>query len=182
MDKHYWKNAYRAYWDMAASKELAIKGFIERETGLAVEEVGLGAGSADYIVGSAGDNRLTRGDADLYVPTKDCYIEVTGPNVKMAFDRPLWVRPDKLRNTYRKRRDGVGKLHVIAHVLTQPNDEQVVRIIVLDDLFFDALIGGQAFPKVTPLIRGRRETYFELPPRHETICTLGAFVARLRAS
>jgi hypothetical protein len=106
MDKHYWKNAYKDFWEVAASKENKIKNIIENETGFKVLEIGLGAGSTEFVSGNASDNKLTKGDADLYVNEKECFVEVTGPNIKMDFNRPLWVRPDKLRNAYNKIQKG----------------------------------------------------------------------------
>lgn len=180
MDKHYWKDAYKDFWEIAASKEKKIKNIIEDETGYEVLEIGLGAGSSDFIEGDAKDNKLTKGDADLYVTDKECYIEVTGPNIKMDFDKPLWVRPDKLKNAYNKLKNNEGKLHVIVHVLVQKNNETVIRVIVLDNVFFDHLINKKSFKKVTPYIRGRSETYIELPPEHETIISLEDFIKRLK--
>jgi hypothetical protein len=161
MDKHYWKNAYKDFWEVAASKENKIKNIIENETGFKVLEIGLGAGSTEFVSGNASDNKLTKGDADLYVNEKECFVEVTGPNIKMDFNRPLWVRPDKLRNAYNKIQKGEGKLHVIVHVLIQ-------------------LITKKSFNKVTPFIRGREETYYELPPEHETIISLEDFISKLK--
>lgn len=180
MDKHYWKNAYEDFWEIAASKEKKIKKIIESETGYEVVEIGLGAGSTEFISGNANDNKLTKGDADLYVTEKECYVEVTGPNIKMDFEKPLWVRPDKLKNAYSKLEKGEGKLHVIAHVLIQRNDETVIRVIVLDKLFFEHLITKKSFKKVHPFIRGREETYYELPPEHETIISLKDFTQKLK--
>lgn len=180
MDKHYWKNAYKDSWEVAASKEKAIKNIIEKETGYEVVEIGLGAGKTEFIEGSANDNKLTKGDADLYVKEKECYIEVTGPNIKMGIKKPLWVRPDKLRNAYDKLKKGEGKLHVVVHVLTQPDNETVIRVIVLDSLFYDHLINNKSFNQVHPSINGREETYYEIPPEHETIISLEEFVQRLK--
>ncbi len=181
MDKHYWKNAYEEFWEIAASKENKIKNIIEQETGYEVIEIGLGAGSTEFIKGNAKDNKLTKGDADLYVLEKECYIEVTGPNIKMDFEKPLWVRPDKLRNAYNKLQAKEGKLHVIVHVLIQRNNETVIRVILLDELFFDHLITRKSFNKVNPFIRGREETYYELPPAHETIISLTDFIKKLKS-
>ncbi len=180
MDKHYWKNAYKDFWEMAASKEKKIKNIIESETGYKVIEIGLGAGSTKFIKGNAKDNQLTKGDADLYVTEKECFIEVTGPNIKMDFEKPLWVRPDKLRNAYNKLQKGEGKLHVIVHVLIQRNNETVIRVILLDEIFFEHIIKKKSFKIVTPIIRGQKEKYYEIPPEHETIISLKDFIKKLK--
>lgn len=175
MDKNYWKDAYKESWDAASTKEKSIKALIEAETGLKVVEVGLGAGTTDYISGSAKDHNLTKGDADLYIPEKDCYIEVTGPNIPMNFNLPLWVRPDKLKNTFDKLKAGKGQIHVVFHVLTEKGTNEIkIRVINLDKKFFD-FYNNNTFKVVNPTIRGRRETYIELPPEHEVILNLEEF-------
>ncbi len=179
-NKNYWKDAYKESWEAASTKEKAIKSLIEAQTGLSVIEVGLGAGTTDYIPGSAKDHNLTKGDADLYIPEKDCYIEVTGPNIPMAFSKPLWVRPDKLQNTFQKIKEGRGKLHVVFHVLTEVGNKEVkIRIIKLDKTFFGYL-NNNAFVMAYPTIRGREEKYVELPPEHEVILNLEEFFELLK--
>lgn len=174
-DKHYWKEAYKEFWDVASSKEKAIKNLIETQTGFEVIEVGLGAGTTTYISGDASDNDLSKGDADLYIPEKDCYIEVTGPNIAMSFHSPLWIRPDKFQNTARKIKEGKGKLHVVFHVLTEKGTDKIkIRVINLNRTFFHCLKNRQ-FKIVHPLIRGREEKYVELPPEHEVILTVDDF-------
>jgi len=180
MNKYYWKNAYQDYWNLASTKEKKIKFLVERETGLKLIENGLGAGSNDLVNGDAKDNGLNKGDADFYIEEKDCYIEVTGPNIKMDFDRPLWIRPDKLRNAYRKIQNHEGKLHVVVHVLEQLNSQTVLRVVVLNHVFFDHIIEKKSFKKVNPIIRGNKETYYEIPPIHETIISFEEFLKRLR--
>jgi len=64
--------------------------------------------------------------------------------------------------------------------LIQRNDETVIRVIVLDNTFFNHLIAKKSFTKVTPFIRGREETYYELPPEHETIISLEEFISKLK--
>ena len=67
MDKNYWKEAYKEYWEISSKKEIFVKELIESKTGFKTLEVGLGAGSEDFLSGSASDYGLTKGDADLYV-------------------------------------------------------------------------------------------------------------------
>lgn len=178
-NKNYWKDAYKDAWETASSKEKSIKKLIEDNTGYEVIEVGLGAGTTDYLSGSASDHGLTKGDADLYVPEKDCYIEVTGPNIPMAFEKPLWIRPDKIQNTFDKLKAGKGKLHVVLHVLTEKGTNEIkVRVILLDKIFFQ-FARDKEFPLVYPVIRERQEKYLELPPEHKVILTLDEFFTLL---
>ncbi|WP_145856854.1 hypothetical protein [Pedobacter suwonensis] len=176
-DKHYWKDAYKEFWDISSEKEKTIKSIIEKSTGMKVIEIGLGAGTADYIRGNALDNNLQIGDADLYIPEKDIYIEVTGPNIPLDFNLPLWIRPDKLNNTRAKLKSGKGKLHVVFHILTQKGTgKKIIRVIKLDEEFYKYLDAGH-FKIAKPFIRGRYENYIELPPEHVTILTLDEFLA-----
>ena len=47
MDKNYWKEAYKEYWEISSKKEIFVKELIESKTGFKTLEVGLGAGSED---------------------------------------------------------------------------------------------------------------------------------------
>lgn len=116
MDKNYWKEAYKEYWEISSKKEIFVKELIESKTGFKTLEVGLGAGSEDFLSGSASDYGLTKGDADLYVIVPDTYVEVTGPNISVKPEDTLWIRPDKVKNSFNKQKAGKGKLHVIVHI------------------------------------------------------------------
>lgn len=116
MDKNYWKEAYKEYWEISSKKEIFVKELIESKTGFKTLEVGLGAGSEDFLSGSASDYGLTKGDADLYVIIPDTYVEVTGPNISVKPEDTLWIRPDKVKNSFNKQKAGKGKLHVIVHI------------------------------------------------------------------
>lgn len=48
MDKNYWKEAYKEYWEISSKKEIFVKELIESKTGFKTLEVGLGAGSDFY--------------------------------------------------------------------------------------------------------------------------------------
>lgn len=52
MDKNYWKEAYKEYWEISSKKEIFVKELIESKTGFKTLEVGLGAGSEDFLSGS----------------------------------------------------------------------------------------------------------------------------------
>lgn len=43
MDKNYWKEAYKEYWEISSKKEIFVKELIESKTGFKTLEVGLGA-------------------------------------------------------------------------------------------------------------------------------------------
>lgn len=181
MDKHYWKDAYKDQWEAASKKEEAVKKLIENETGLEVQIVGLGAGTSGFIAGNATDNNLEKGDADLYITQTDSYVEVTGPNIPMQLEAPLWFRPDKFQNTEKKLLAGKGKLHFVVHVLDQRGTgNKVIRVINLNEYFFKKLKTG-SYPTVYPRIRGRQETYIEIPYNSDVILSFGEFIELLKA-
>ena len=104
MDENYWKDAYQDTWDESSKREKRLKVYLERLTGMKCEESGLGAGSSQYISGSAARNGYQKGDADFLIQGTSIYIEVTGPLVKTVQPTaPLWFRPDKLNNAIKNR-------------------------------------------------------------------------------
>ncbi|CDB81570.1 MULTISPECIES: hypothetical protein [Bacteroides] len=180
MDKNYWKEAYKEYWEISSKKEIFVKELIESKTGFKTLEVGLGAGSEDFLSGSASDYGLTKGDADLYVIVPDTYVEVTGPNISVKPEDTLWIRPDKVKNSFNKQKAGKGKLHVIVHIAKiKPNGNIAIRVIMLNKTFFEAC-RKKEFPLIQRNIRGLQETYLELPPKHETIISFEEFIALLK--
>ena len=40
MDKNYWKEAYKEYWEISSKKEIFVKELIESKTGFKTLEVG----------------------------------------------------------------------------------------------------------------------------------------------
>lgn len=181
-NKDYWKDAYQDFWDVASAKEKSVKQLIEKQTNFEVIIDGLGAGSTEYISGSAEDHGSVKGDADLYIPEKDCYIEVTGPMIAMSYDKPLWIRPDKIQNTWNKIQAKKGKLHVVFHILKEKGtNKTIIRVIKLDSLFFQHYITRKTFHEVNPIIRGRHEKYIEIPHEHEVIITLDDFFILLKS-
>ena len=66
MDENYWKDAYQDTWDESSKREKRLKVYLERLTGMKCEESGLGAGSSQYISGSAARNGYQKGDSPKY--------------------------------------------------------------------------------------------------------------------
>lgn len=97
-DKDYWKNDYFEEWDESSERERKFRSIIEKETGLELEPVGLGAESNEFISGSAEDNGYEKGGADYRVKGTNVYIEITGPLRPVPEGQPLWFRPDKFQN------------------------------------------------------------------------------------
>ena len=180
MDKHFWKDAYKEFWEISSQKEIFIKNLIEKETELKVHEIGLGAGSDAFITGNAKDNNFEKGDADLYVEGVEAFIEVTGPNIPMPPEATLWFRPDKLNNTYKKLNNGKGKLHILVHIQeVRGSSEKLIRGINLNSDFFARAKAG-AFQTITKNIRGRDERYVEIVSTDKSIISIGEIIDLLK--
>lgn len=175
MDANFWKDRYKDHWDKAAQKEKMVIDKIERETGKKVELYGLGAGSTEFLSGSASDHNFTKGDADLYIKDVDFFIEVTGPNIKVPPSAALWVRPDKIENALRKIRQGIGKGHFIVHVIERSDcDQTLIRVIpIIPELQF--------LSTINPRIRGTVETYKEIPSTYQNIMSFEEFISLIQS-
>lgn len=162
-NKNFWKDKYKDSWELSNKKEALVAELITEKTGMEVLTIGFGARSSEYIQGTAEENGFKAGDADLYVKNADAYVEVTGSNVPMFATSSLWVRPDKIRNSAEKLKNGQGKLHLIFHVveLKNQNGKKLIRCINLNKEFFDRLNSGK-FRKVAPVIRGSKEEFYEI--------------------
>ncbi|EHB91899.1 hypothetical protein [Alistipes indistinctus] len=171
MDYNFWKDRYKDSWNKAAKKEKMVIELIESRTGQKVELCGLGAGSNDYLSGSASDYNFTKGDADLHIEDSDFFIEVTGPNIKVNPSDALWIRPDKIQNALKKMEKGIGKGHFIIHVIERKDNSQtMLRVIPISPELMN-------FPTIHPSIRGTRETYKEIPATYDGIISIEDFVA-----
>lgn len=155
MDENYWKDAYKNTWDESSKREKRLMTYLEKLTGVVCSESGLGAGSSEYISGSAARNGYQKGDADFLIEGTNLYIEVTGPLVKTVQpSAPLWFRPDKLNNAIKNSNHDVFLAHHCMSV-------DLWRVIHVDDEFKKRFRSYQ-FKVVTPYIRGRRERYVEI--------------------
>ena len=155
MNENYWKDAYKNTWDQSSSRENRLKLYLEKMTGKTLSDNGLGAGSSEYITGSARKNGHQKGDADLVVNGTNIYIEITGPLVtSVKSTAPLWFRPDKINNAVKNYNHDVFFAH---HCMS----EDLWRIIHVDEEFKKRFLGNE-FGVVFPCIRGRKERYVEI--------------------
>jgi len=170
MDENYWKDAYQDTWDESSKRENRLKAYIEKLTGMKCEESGLGAGTSQYISGSAARNGYQKGDADLSIQGTSIYIEVTGQLVKTVQPTaPLWFRPDKLNNAIKNSEHDVFLAHHCMSV-------DLWRVIHVDQKFKQRFRNYE-FKVVTPCIRGRRERYVEIETNDRCIQDLDYLVA-----
>lgn len=170
MNENYWKDAYQYSWNESSRRERKLMAYLEERTGVKCEESGLGAGSSQYIPGSAARNGYQKGDADILIQGTNIYIEVTGPLVKTVQPtEPLWFRPDKLNNAIINIDHDVFLAHHCMSV-------DLWRIIHVDQEFKQRFRGYQ-FKVVTPYIRGRRERYVEIEANDRCIRNLDYLAA-----
>jgi hypothetical protein len=173
-DKNYWKDAYKNLWAKADEKERKVKEIIENLLGAKLTFYGLGAGSVEYIDGSAEENNQVKGDPDLYVEKYDTFIEVTGPMIKVSENAALWIRPDKVRNAINKIENKIGQYHFVIHVANLKSGITLYRAIRLDKTIEDSY-RENTIKYITPKIRGIQEKYLEIPHDHKTVFNLIEF-------
>lgn len=155
-DYNYWKDAYQSYWEIAKTKEDKVKEIVQKVCECECEFVGLGAGSAEYLPGSAKSQSFEKGSSDLHVCGTNIYIEVTGPNIDSVDEKAdLWIRPDKIE--YAK--SNSEKNCWIVHALKK---RPLLRVIHLNKDFLQQYENNK-FRIVHPKIRGRTETYIAIP-------------------
>jgi hypothetical protein len=173
MDENYWKEAYKNTWDQSSERENRLKAYLERLTGKNISDNGLGAGTSDYIVGSARRNGYQKGDADLVVDGTNIYIEITGPLVtSVKSTAPLWFRPDKVNNAVKNYHHDVFFAH---HCMSA----DLWRIIHVDEEF-KKRFRSYEFEVVYPYIRGRKERYVEIQVSDRCIRDLDYLIEYIR--
>jgi len=176
MNENYWKDAYKQTWGLAAAREKALSQFIKDETGLEVQTNGLGAGTEEYISGSAQQNGYTKGDADFCIPQFNVYIEVTGPLTdRVSIASALWFRPDKIENAIANIAHG-HKTFLVHHCPSQ----NLWRCIAINEAFAQMYKFKNEFPMVYPIIRGRTERYVSVSAHHRCIREIEYMVKYLK--
>lgn len=173
MNENYWKDAYQNTWDESSKREKRLMTYLEKMTGMKCSEYGLGAGSSQYISGSAAKNGHKKGDADFLIEGTNIYVEVTGPLVtSVQPTAPLWFRPDKLYNAIRNSNHDVFLAHHCMSV-------DLWRVIHVDQEFKQRFCEYQ-FPVVTRYIREKRERYVEIETTDRCVRELDYLVAYLK--
>lgn len=155
-DENYWKERYSDQWEASVVREREVQKRIEQDTGAEVELVGFGAGSTEYIRGSASRNGSECGGADLHVVGTTIFVEVTGPMQTQGQKSDLWVRPDKARSAWRHR------IERQTYVVHRDGAQGLWRVIPLGEELFAAL-QTREIPARSIEIRGATERYFCIP-------------------
>lgn len=168
-DSDYWKKKYSGTWDQSSAREERMKNFLESNFNVKVSESGLGAGTSDFITGSAANNGYNKGDADLHIENTNIFIEVTGPlSNYVQPSAPLWFRPDKIQNAI----NNISQHKtILAHNCPSAN---LWRYIIIDENFVNNYQNGK-YRIVNPTIRGVTETYVEIPVTDTSILTQQQF-------
>ncbi|MEO4007300.1 hypothetical protein [Flavobacterium sp. CAU 1735] len=176
MDSNYWKDRYKDSWDKAAQKEKMVIELIEAHTGKKVELYGLGAGTTDYITGSAQQNNSAKGDADLYLKDSEIFLEVTGPNIKVLPQDSFWIRPDKISNALTKIENGISKGTYVIHIIERKDvQDTLIRVIPITHELTQ-------FPTIKPTIHGTIETYIEIPSNYQGAMSIKDFIELIKSS
>lgn len=174
-DPDFWKKRYRPGWEASDRREREIIRRIKDEAGKVAVPVGLGAGSTEFLSGTAESQGYEKGGADLHVAETNVYLEVTGPQTdRVGHAEPLWVRPDKAKNAFDHRKDHETW---VVHWLEK---DGTLRVIHMDNGFF-ANIRNRVFPIVDRTIRGARERYVEIPANHGCVRPWSDLIERLRS-
>lgn len=173
MSENYWKDRYKETWDSASKRESATQEYIQRETGLQLENSGLGTGSSEYLSGSAASHGYSKGGADFRILGTNIEVEVTGDLTgKVDASQDIWIRPDKIQ-------DAINNPAIEKWVVHHLAKDQTVRAISLNEDFLDRYSKG-GFKIVRPKIRGTVETYVALPASDKAVQPMSGFVDRLR--
>ncbi|MEY8516908.1 hypothetical protein AALC25_08265 [Lachnospiraceae bacterium 29-84] len=173
MDENYWKDAYQDTWEKSSTREKWLMDYLEKVAGVKCQESGLGAGSSNYISGSAARNGRQKGDADFVIEGTNIYVEVTGPLVEsVQSSDPLWFRPDKLNNAIKN----VTHEVFLAHHCMSADLWRVIHV----DQEFKQRFREYGFKVVTPNIRGRKERYVEIKTSDRCIRKLDDLVAYIK--
>jgi hypothetical protein len=173
-DPNYWKRRYQQLWAASASKEQTITKLLEEATGRSIQIVGFGAGSKDFLDGTAQEHGRALGDADLHIVGTNIFIEVTGPiSERVDRDADLWIRPDKIEAA---RAQSKTRKTVVLHHLARTGE---IRVISLNHQFFFRY-DGNMYRQVHPTIRGTRETYVAIPADDVTVRPLESLIRHVK--
>lgn len=174
MDIDFWKNAYKDTWNKASEREKQLANLIYRKTGKKVIPYGLGAETDEFIHGSAEDNGLKKGDADLNIEGTNIFLEVTGPLSNFVkSNKPLWFRPDKIEN---------AKINIYSHdtfLVHNCPSENLWRVIHINSDFVRRFDAGE-FQIVTPKIRGNTEKYIEISSTDDCVKNISILILYIR--
>jgi len=113
-----------------------------------------------------------RGGSDWKVKNTNIFIEVTGPNIKIGLEKPLWIRPDKIHAAREHPERDTWVVHCT-------HDNKTMRVIYLDQNFFREMDNNR-FKIISPFIRGTKETYLEVPAHSEFVESIGLLVTSIR--
>lgn len=174
-DYDYWKKKYHPTQDASARREQIIAERLERLTGRKVRIVGFGAGSEEFLPGTAKSHGYEKGEPDLLVGGTNIVVEVTGPNVPVRLTDTLWIRPDKIAN---------AKAHIgdketwVAHCLA---DNSTVRVIKIDKDFINEYEKGIYKTGRHSTRRGTTETMVEVPADEKCVRKFEILVERIKS-
>jgi hypothetical protein len=171
----FWKNRYKSYWGIAATKEEKVKTLIERECNCSCKDAGLGTGQTTFLSGTAKSRGFEKGSSDLHVEKTNIFVEVTGPNLdSVGKDAGLWVRPDKIEYAIRHPENDVWVVHVL-------QKDFFLRAIHLDEDFKKDYKNGEV-KIVHRFIRGTQETMTEIPANSKHVVAFDQLCSAIKTA
>lgn len=172
-DMDFYKRKYADSWDQSASKEKRVARMITDGTRKMVAAVGFGAGSTDFITGTAASNGFEKNYPDLAIDGTPVLVEVTGPLTNHVDPSdPLWIRPGKL--DFARGRLAVRTVWIVHHIVKG----DLFRAIRLNRGFFEALDRGE-FRTINPIVRGSRTQFVEIESNHSVVVSFERMITWL---
>ena len=165
VDKQFWKKKYS--WSGGVNR---VKKVIEalKVKGIEAKPFSDDALSEKFIE----ETEHEKGEPDLKIKVGDneeaVLLEVTGPDISMSRDKPLWFRPDKFEYAERHADKEIWG----AHILESEGD--LVRLIKFEKGVKDK------YKTIHPNIRGTTETYKEIPADDQNIVSFDEFCEKIK--
>lgn len=168
------KDAYKGTWAAGAKKETRVKELIEKHCAVAVESIGFGAGSEEYIEGSSGSHGFEKAAPDLGIVGSNIVVEVTGPLTRVGVGEDLLINPEKV--AYAKNHPELD--YWIAHV-NGAGPKAAIRMIHIAEIFAAEELSGKIVRDFQRTRTGKM-MFFAVPPTSNAISWFATFVAYVK--
>lgn len=158
-----------------AARERRCRIAFEEASGIDLKPSGIGVESAEIFAGYAAEHGETTGGADYAGLGGDLLVEVTGSNVPLSLDAPLWLNRTKVRAAWQAARE--GRQTVVLHEIpTRDGGKPVLRAIVLDLNLFARLTSARGRVRVT----AQGQTMYVIPTSDPAVMSLTQAVMEVR--
>lgn len=162
----YYKGSYQHLWKRHGQKVNALVDEIKERFPQVSLKKGLGADSSQWI--DIPPDTKNEPDIEVWWKFKHLIsIEVTGSDAVMVPPNNIWIRPGKLTIAEKALHEGVNYLFLVVY----PNNSLTLTV---------PIIAAYKWNIVSMLIRGRAESYIEIP--HERALPRSDLLKRIRDS